>query len=126
MSDVDRMVSTYFDKKGLVKKRGSMTNPDAIAGFIKRNKIVGKTVEEIDALVSTAEKLGRGQLLGEGDKFKRWCESNGREVPDDELVMFMNRDPYEAGQHVKRSVGKSPQVWRSWVSFHAGKGRRNV
>lgn len=120
---VELAVSNYLGAK---KSKLTSKNSDAIVGFIKKNKIVGKTPEEIDALVSTAEKLSGGELIGEGDKFRRWCEKLGRSIPSDDLVAFLNRDPFEAGQHVKQNVGNDPAAWRNWVSYRSGKGRNSV
>lgn len=109
----------YYDKK---KKKPS----SAVMGFIEKNGIVGKTTKEIDTLISQATKLGDGTLFGEGDKFKRWCELRGRDVPSDEIVEEMNRDPFNAGQIIKKDVPNNPKVWRSWCTYRAGGGRIRV
>ena len=107
-------------------RKGKSKLDDSVIGFIKKNRIVGKTPKEMDALISSATKLHNGTLLGEGDKFKKWCLDCGRKVPDDELVSFMNRDPFEAAQYVKKSIPNDLSIWRSWCSYRAGKGRKNV
>jgi len=99
---------------------------DAAIGFMKKNGIVGKTPQEIDALLSSAERLKNGTLIGEGDKFLNWCVACGRTPPSEELVTLMNRDPFEAAQFVKRNIPTQPSIWRSWCSYRAGKGRRSV
>lgn len=132
--EIEKTVEAYTQAKSLkgkgpayvAKSETSTSGEDAVVGFIRRNKIVGKTTAEIDALVSSAEKLAGGKLLGEGDKFKKWCEANGRSIPDEELVINLNRDPYDTGVYIKQSVGKDPLIWRSWCSYKAGKGRKRV
>ena len=99
---------------------------DAVMGFIKKNEIVGKTDEEIDALVMSAEKLSNGEILGEGDKFRKWCGENGRELPNDDLVREMNRDPFGAAMAVRKNIPAQVSVWRSWCTYRAGKGRHRV
>lgn len=94
-------------------------------GFLVRNRIEGKTVEEIDALITTATRK-KEVLLGEGDKFKAWCERMNRPVPNDDLVERMNADPYAAGQEVRKDIPNNPALWRAYVSYHSGRGRNRV
>lgn len=96
---------------------------EAVLGFIKNNYIVGKTTKEIDALVKHAEKLSGGAILGEGDKFKVWCEKLGREVPSDDLVRLMNADPHDAKAEVKKMIPINPKLWTSYSTYLAGRGR---
>jgi len=103
------------------------TKPSAaVLGFIKKNAIIGRTIKEIDTLVSRAKKLSGGVLLGEGDKFKEWCESLGREVPSDELIRLMNRDPYDARGEVRRMIPTNLKLWRAYCSYLAGRGGDRV
>lgn len=107
-------------------KKGKSVPSDAVIGFLKKNHVTGKTEKEIDALITSAKKLKDGTILGEGDKFREWCEGCGRTLPDDELVSFMNRDPFEAIMHVRKTIPTDPGMWRSWCSYRAGKGRHRV
>lgn len=118
-----KTIGVYISSKD---KNGKTAPSDAVIGFLKKNHVERKTEKEIDALISSAERLKDGTILGEGDKFKKWCESNGREFPDDNLVSFMNRDPFGAAQFVQKSIPIHPNLWRSWCSYRAGKGRRRV
>ena len=122
-ANIDRTIEAYTSARSRTR---TDRNLQAIVGFIKRNKIVDRDPDEIDAILSSAEKLSGGEFIGEGDKFKRWCERMGREVPSDNLVELMNRDPYEGGQHVKRNIPNNPNIWRSWASYRAGRGRYRV
>lgn len=119
--EVRGAVQKYISEKSVAGK----TVPEAVMGFITRNAIVGKTCEEIDDLIVHASAI-HGTLHGDGDKFHAWCLANGRDTPDEELVKLMNRDPFEAGNHVKQHVQELPTIWRSWCSYRAGKGRRRV
>lgn len=119
--NVEETMARYSDGKPENRKPS-----DAVMGFIQKNKISGKTDEEIDALVSSAEKLSNGELLGEGDKFRKWCKENGRELPNDELVQSMNRDPFGAAEMVRKNIPVQVSVWRNWCTYRAGKGRRRV
>jgi len=113
-----------------MKKVISVVEPvqrsDAVLGFMQKNKIEGKTDQEIDALIENAVKLKDGTILGEGDKFKKWCGENGRELPSEALVSFMNRDPFNAGAEIKKNIPNDIATWRNWCTYHSGKGRRNV
>jgi len=99
---------------------------DRSQNFIVKNGIDGKTPQELDDLISHASVDYGGELVGEGDKFKEWCAKQGRELPDDELVRFMNADPYAAKEHVRKDVPNHPGIWRNWSTYRAGKGRHNV
>jgi hypothetical protein len=107
---------------------------EAVLGFIKKNVIVGLTTPEIDALVSQAGKVmdridpatGQtipGELIGEGDKFKTWCEKLGREVPNDDIVRFMNGNPYEIKNELLNGIPDTLALWKSYCSYLAGRGR---
>lgn len=109
----------YFEKK---KRKPSA----AVFGFIEKNGIIGKSAKEMDAIISQAIKLKDGELLGEGDKFQRWCESKGRETPSDIVVEEMNRNPFEAGQIIKKDIVNNPRIWKNWCTYRAGGGRHRV
>jgi len=114
-------ITGYVDSKPIGRKP-----TEAAIGFIIKNKAFGKTNAELDAIIENAVKLKDGEILGEGDLFKRWCIDNGRDEPPEHLVPFMNRDPYAAAQFVKASIPTQPAVWRNWCTYRSGKGRRNV
>ena len=107
---------------------------EAVMGFIRKNHIVGLTTKEIDAIVSQAGKLmdridpatGQtisGEIIGEGDKFKTWCGKMGRDIPDDNMVRFMNGDPYEAKNELRRRIPDNPKIWKAYCTYLAGRGR---
>jgi len=96
---------------------------NAVRGFIEKNAIIGKTTKEIDALVKSAKRLHGGTLFGSGDKFKSWCERMGRDIPSDDLVRFMNADPFGAREEIKRCIPTNIKMWRSYCSYLAGRGR---
>jgi hypothetical protein len=96
---------------------------DVEIGFIRKNKISGKTKEEIDTLIKNASVFKDGTLQGDGDKFLMWCVRNGREVPDEEMVSFINRDPAGALEYVRANLQNNVSIWRSWCSYRSGKGR---
>lgn len=125
MTDARKRASEKTAEEYARKKGKGKQPPAAILGFIKRNGLGGKSIEEIDALLVHATKL-RGELLGEGDKFRRWCEQRGRELPSDAIIEEMNRDPFEAGQSVRRDIPNHPKVWKSWCTYQAGAGRLHV
>ena len=110
---------TYYDAK-------TIKPSEAVLGFIKKNGIIGMTIKEIDTLVSHARKLSNGTIMGEGDKFKEWCESLGREVPGDELVRLMNADPFECRQEIWRRIPTNVKLWRAYCSYLAGRGGNRV
>lgn len=120
-AEVRGAAQKYVSEKYLEGK----TVPESVIGFITSNAIVGKTREEIDDLVVHASAIN-GTLRGDGDKFHDWCLANGRDTPGEELIKLMNRDPFEAGEHVKSNVQELPMIWRSWCSYRSGKGRRRV
>ncbi len=98
----------------------------AALGFIKRNAIIGKTVQEIDLLISQAKKLRNGMLIGEGDKFKAWCEVHGRKVPNDAFVRLMNGDPFDARKEAREVIPTDSKLWRALCTYLAGRGRHFV
>lgn len=94
--------------------------------FIVKNEVKGKTPQELDDLIMHTAVGYDGELIGEGDKFKTWCEAQGRELPDDELVKLMNADPYAAKEWIRKDVPNHPYLWRNWSTYRSGKGRHNV
>lgn len=100
--------------------------PEAVKGFIIRNRLDNKTPEEIDELVSCACEHCHGVLKGEGDRFKEWTERLGRPVPDDDLVLLMNGDPHNARLHILEHVAENPLLYKAYCSYIAGRGRRRV
>jgi hypothetical protein len=119
--ECDKAVGDYVKSK-----KGKAAPSTAVIGFIKKNRITGKTSKEIDALIENAVKLRNGVILGEGDKFYAWCVGCGRVPPDDELVAHMNRDPFDGALHVRKNIPTNPSLWRSWCTYRAGKGRGSV
>lgn len=99
---------------------------EAILGFIKRNGIFDKDNDEIDALIETAKRLSDGAIMGEGDKFKVWCQRFDREQPSDDLVWFMNGHPFEAKEEIRGIIPEHPKLWRAYCTYLAGRGRHSV
>lgn len=126
MMTAERKIQARHRAEEYLSKRKNKKLPSGVKGFIVRNGIVDKTDAEIDALVQTAQKLHGGEIRGEGDKFKEWCEAHGRVVPDDDLLILMNGDPYEAGKEVKKRIPDSPELWRAYCTYLSGSGRRRV
>lgn len=108
------------------KKEHGDDMPSGIIGFIVKNGVYGITYEELKALIENAEKLTDGTILGEGDKFKAWCEARGRVVPDNALVTYMNADPYDAANEILRLIPTDSRLWKSWCTYRAGRGRIRV
>ena len=128
------MIKTLTDEQKLLAKAAAQEYYDAkeikpseaVLGFIKRNAIIGKTTKEIDALIESAKKLRNGVILGDGDKFKAWCKAFNREVPNDDLVRFMNADPFDAKKEIRRMIPEHPKLWKALCSYLAGRGRSRV
>ena len=104
------------------KAKKKLATP-AILGFIRKNNMYDKTVAEIDVIISDAIKLTGGKIIGEGDKFKMWCQQFNREVPDDELVALMNADPGNSMLEIKKRIPETPKLWKAYGSYRAGRGR---
>jgi hypothetical protein len=95
---------------------------DTVRGFIETNHLVGLTTKEIDALITSAEKLSGGTILGDGDKFKAWCGKNGRVLPSDDLVRLMNGYPHIAREEIVKLIPTDVGLWRAYCSYRAGRG----
>jgi len=117
--EAKKAANDYKKKK---KDKGKDVS-SAILGFIEKNGIYGKTEKEVDALIELAEKLTGGDILGEGDKFKIWCEKYGRVEPEGNLVSFINADPYAARAEIIKLIPINVKLWRAWCSYKAGRGR---
>jgi len=96
---------------------------DAITGFIKKNQLQDSTVEEIDTLLASAKMLQHGDVLGEGDRFKSWCEKLGRDTPTDELVELMNKSLYAPDSIAKALLPDHVPLWRAYCTYQTGRGR---
>ena len=127
LTDFDKQKAKDAASAYKEKKKGKGKNvSSAVLGFIKKNGIYGKTENEVDALIESAEKLHDGTIRGEGDKFKMWCERHGRIIPDDDLVTFMNADPFDAIKEIRKTITTEIRLWRAWCSYRAGRGRHSV
>lgn len=127
LTDFDKIEAKKAAHDYKTKKEDKGKNvSSAVLGFIEKNGVYGKTEKEIDALIELAEKLTDGNILGEGDKFKIWCEKCGRAVPEDDLVSFINADPYAARAEIIKLIPVNVKLWRSWCSYKAGRGRFRV
>jgi len=108
------------------KSKSKKNTDDASIGFIRKNRVIGKSIKEVDSMISTAKKLNNGELKGAGDLFSEWCSRMGRPIPSDDLVSLMNKDPFNAKQYIVDTISESPLIYKAYCSYTAGRGRRRV
>lgn len=97
-----------------------------VFGFIRKNKFKKKTPDDIDAILTHVTRDKKGNLIGEGEKFKAWCIKHGRVEPDADLVDKINADPAEARGIILGQAAMNPWIYRAYCTYLSGRGRSRV
>jgi len=63
--------------------------------------------------------------MGEGDKFKKWCQLRGRESPSNPKVILLNESPDEGRQAIHFD-SDNPLVYRSLCTYMTMGGMRDL
>lgn len=94
--------------------------------FIKKNKLTGKTEEEIDGILKSLRVSYNGEIPGLGTLFNEWCEKKGRAKPPDNLIEALNLREVNPWILIKEAIVDHPTLWVNWCTFFYGKGSFHV
>lgn len=65
-----------------------------------------------------------GESLKIGNRFERWCRKMGRKVPPDAIITALNLGREEGGAVVCAYTHTDPEIYRNYITFIAGKGKK--
>lgn len=86
---------------------------------MKQHKVIMKDGKIKKRLWGNKLNLEKGKF---GDKFAKWCQKRGREMPSQVMIDLLNKDEAE-GREAIRNDPDHPKVYRALCSYLAGVGR---